>query len=170
MNIEDRRRLDRLVNLYQLMGEVLYVYFLIVHTNDSDEEQETINTVLGWARSPVAIPSDLVDSLVPGLIYPGPGFYSYRPFQAGFIIEFVEQWKEQSNECTDLLDNPWEFKNFLNNITPRSHCFPKAGNRYRMQRKPFSISSFPKPSSQHICRCQREDRWRFRGVRQRADE
>ena len=129
--------------VYQLMGEVLYVYFLIVHTNDSDEEQETINTVLGWARSPVAIPSDLVDSLVPGLIYPGPGFYSYRPFQAGFIIEFVEQWKEQSNECTHLLDNPWEFKNFLNNITPRSRLLSKGGNRYRMQREAILHLVFP---------------------------
>ena len=42
--------------VYQLMGEVLYVYFLIVYTNNSEGEQKTINRVLGWTPAPVAIP------------------------------------------------------------------------------------------------------------------
>ena len=125
--------------VYQLMGEVLYVYFLIVYTNNSEGEQETINRVLGWTPSPVAIPPDLVAGLVPGLIHPGQGYIgTYRPFQVGFIIEFVEQWKAQSNECVRLLDNPWEFKNFLHNIIPLG-----SGYRHRMQREAILHLVFP---------------------------
>ena len=128
--------------VYQLMGEVFYVYFLIVYTKNSDGEQEVIDTVLKWAPSPVAIPSELVDSLVPGLINPGPGFHSYRPFQVGFIIELVEQWKE-NNECVPLLEDPWRFKNFLTNITLRSRLLSNGGNKHRPQREAILHLVFP---------------------------
>ena len=98
--------------VYQLMGEVLYVYFLIVSTDNGDGERGVIDTVLKWAPSPVVIPHDLVVSLVPGIVNPGLGFHGYRPFQVGFIIEFVEQWKEQSNTYVPLLGDPWEFQEF----------------------------------------------------------
>ena len=129
--------------VYQLMGEVLYFHFLIEYAKNTDREQETINTVLGWAPSPVAIPPGLVASLVPGLVRSGQGFNTYRPFQVGFIIEFVEQWKEQSNACVLLLDDPWEFKNFLNNIPLRSRLLSNSGNRYRMQREAILHLVFP---------------------------
>ena len=128
--------------VYQLMGEVLYVYFLIDHVKNSDNEQKTINTVLGWAPSPVAIPHDLIAGLVPGLVNLGPGV-QYRPFQVGFIIEFVEQWKKKSNECVPLLHDPWEFKNFLNNIPLRSRLLSNGGNRHRTQREAILHLVFP---------------------------
>ena len=37
--------------VYQLMGEVLYLYFLIVTTKNSANEQRVIDTVLGWSPS-----------------------------------------------------------------------------------------------------------------------
>ena len=121
--------------VYQLMGEVLYVYFLIVTTKNSDGEQETIDTVLKWTPSPVVIPSKLVAALVPGLCHPGQAFHSYRPFQVGFIIEFVEQWKQQSNECVPLLDDPWGFKNFLHNLPLRSRLFTDNNRSHLLQRE-----------------------------------
>ena len=129
--------------VYQLMGEILYVYFLIVYTDNSDGEQETIKTALGWAPSPVAIPPGLAAGLDPGLINPGQGFHAYRPFQVGFIIEFAEQWKEQSDECIPLLDDPWGFKNFLHNIPLRSRLFSDGGNQHRMQREAILHLVFP---------------------------
>ena len=43
--------------VYQLMGEVLYFYFLIVTTKNSADEQRVIDTVLGWSPSPVEVPA-----------------------------------------------------------------------------------------------------------------
>ena len=129
--------------VYQLMGEVLYVYFLIDYVKNSDGEQKTINTVLGWAPPPVAIPPDLVAGLIPGLVNLGPGV-QYRPFHVGFIIEFVEQWKQKStDERALLLKNPWEFKNFLYNIPLRSRLLSNSGKRHRMQREAIPHLVFP---------------------------
>ena len=123
------------------MGEILYVHFLIVSTKNSNREQNVIDTVLRWSPSPVEIPLDLVDSLVPGLVRTGQGYNSkYR--QVGFIIEFVEQWKE-NDECLLLLDKPWEFKNFLNKITFRSRLFSDEKERESMQREAILHLVFP---------------------------
>ena len=43
--------------VYQLMGEALYFYFLIVSTQDSSGEEEVIRNVLGFSPTPVAIPT-----------------------------------------------------------------------------------------------------------------
>ena len=127
--------------VYQLMGEILYVHFLIVSTKNSKNKQKVVNTVLGWSPSPVEIPLDLVDSLVPGLVRTTLGFNTkYR--QVGFIIEFVEQWKE-NDECVPLLDDPWEFKNFLNKITFRSRLFSNERERESMQREAILHLVFP---------------------------
>ena len=94
--------------VYQLMGEVLYLYFLIVTTKNSADEQRVIDTVLGWSPSPVEIPQELVASLTPGIASTGQYFHTSRPFQVGFLIEFVEQWKEKGlDEQHRLLANPW---------------------------------------------------------------
>ena len=89
--------------VYQLMGEALYFYFLIVSTKDSTNEQGVINTVLGWSPTPVAISPDLVAGLTPGIASPGVAFHTYRPFQVGLIIEFTEQYKELESERTPKL-------------------------------------------------------------------
>ncbi len=137
----ERQLADSPPEVYQLMGEILYVHFLIVSTKNSNREQSVIDTVLRWSPSPVEIPLDLVDSLVPGLVRTGQGFNSkYR--QVGFIIESVEQWKE-NNGCVLLLDKPWEFKNFLNKITFRSRLFSDEKERESMQREAILHLVFP---------------------------
>ena len=139
----ERQLADSPPEVYQLMGEILYLYFLITAFKNSDSKQKMINTVLEWAPSPVAIPSDLVAGLVPGLVNLGPGL-QYRPFHVGFIIEFVEQWKQKStDERTLLLENPWKFKKFLHDIPLRSRLLSDGGNRHRMQREAIPHLVFP---------------------------
>ncbi len=100
--------------VYQLMAEALYVYFLITSATSSSKKQDDIETVLGWSQHAVSIPSDLVEGLTPGIVNPGQAFNMYRPFQVGLIIEFAEQWKQQRSSIRrHLLDDPWAFKEFL---------------------------------------------------------
>ncbi len=122
--------------VYQLMGEVLYVYFLIVFTKNSVNERRVMDTVLSWSPSPVAIPPELVAGLTPGIANPGQYFHIGRPFQVGFLIEFVEQWKERdSNERERLLDDPWGFKNFALRVDLRSELLHGPHDRPHIQRE-----------------------------------
>ncbi len=139
---------DQLANsppeVYQLVGEALYFYFLIVSTKTSANEQQVIDTVLGWSPSSVVIPPELVAGLTPGIAHPGLYFHSGRPFQVGFLIEFVEQWKEQGlDERHRLLANPWEFKDFVVSINCRSALLHGYPNRPRVQREALLHLVFP---------------------------
>ncbi len=103
--------------VYQLMGEALYIYFLIVSTKDSANEAKTINEVLSWSPDPVKIPPDLVAGLTPGIVNPGPFFFIALPFQIAFLIEFAEQFKEQEHaEQSRILGDPWSFKVFVTRL------------------------------------------------------
>ena len=105
----------------QLMGEVLYVHFLIVWTKDSTTERQRVEEILNWSRDPVQIPPELVDGLVPGLANPGQAFHQRRPFGLAVIIEFAAQWKQlPSSEQEHLLANPWYFKEFLLGLGPQT--------------------------------------------------
>ena len=122
--------------VYQLMGEVIYFYFLIVFTKNSVNEQRVIDAVLGLSPSPVAIPPELVASLTPGIANPGQYFHTGRPFQVGFLIEFAEQWKErESSEQDRLLDDPWAFKNFAMQLNFRSELLRGHRDRPGLQRE-----------------------------------
>ena len=130
--------------LYQLVGELLFFYFLIVHTKSGRNEQRVIDQVLGWSRTPVSIPNDLVAALTPGLVNPGQNFHSGRPFQIGYLIEFVEQWKEKELvEQLGLLDNAWEFRDFAMRLDFRSELLRAASNRPRTQREALLHLVFP---------------------------
>ena len=120
--------------VYQLIAEVLYFHFLIVWTRSSTNERKVIENVLGWSPVPVKIPPDLVESLTPGIAAPGTYFHTGRPFQIGFLIEFAEQWKEQSPVERDrLLDDPWAFKDFVFGLGLRSLLLRNSQNTYRIQ-------------------------------------
>ena len=105
--------------VYQLMGEVLYVSYLVVGEGaiGGDQKRKRIEQVLGWSPRPVAIPDDCVDGLTPGLVNPGPFFGVLLGLQPGYFIELAEQWKEcEADER--LLDRgdseaAWEFKQFV---------------------------------------------------------
>ena len=140
-----RRQLgDSPPEVYQLIGEVLYVHFLIVNTTSSAEEQQRIDTVLRWSQSPVEIPSDLIAALTPGIANPGTGFHTYRPYQVGLLIEFVEQWKEQEpKEREHLLDDPWAFKDFLMGVELHSRLLRGNQNTPRIQRQALLHLIYP---------------------------
>ena len=130
--------------VYQLMGEALYFYFLIVATKNSANEQRVIDAVLGWSQSPVAIPQELVVGLTPGILNPGQFFHTSRPFQVGFLIEFVEQWKDQEpSECDRLIDDPWAFKDFLMSRRLRSRLLINKQNMPRAQKQSLLHLVFP---------------------------
>ena len=101
--------------VYQLMGEVLYVHFLIVWHGAMKRatKEAQINRVLRWSKAPVAIPPELADGLSAGLAHPGTAFNTYRPYQVGCIIEFAAQWKGESIDRDGLLTDPWRFKDFV---------------------------------------------------------
>ncbi len=103
--------------VYQLMGEALYFYFLIVSTQNSDAEVDVIKAVLDASPSPVDIPRDLIAALTPGIAGPGPAFHTQRHYQIGFLGEFAEQWKKLDSSTQDrLLREPWSFKDFSKSI------------------------------------------------------
>ena len=135
---------DSSPEVYQLMGEVLYLYFLIVTTKNSASQQRVIDTVLGWSPSPIAIPPDLVAGLTPGITNPGPYFHTGRPFQVRFLIAFVEQWKEKRpDEQHSLLADPWEFKGFVMRLNFRSALLQGYPNKPRTQREALLHLVFP---------------------------
>ena len=130
--------------VYQLMAEALYVYFLITDTTGSNKKQENIKTVLGWSQHVVSIPSDLVDGLTPGIAGTGQAFNNFRPFQVGSIIEFAEQWKQQpSSSQGRLLDDPWAFKEFLVAIKFRSLLLRDSQKKASAQRQALLHLVFP---------------------------
>ena len=130
--------------VYQLMGELLFFHFLIVSTKSSSAEQRVINRVLGWSPTPAAIPEELVAALTPGLVNPGMGFHAGRPFQVGYLVEFVEHWKELGlDEEHRLLDRPWEFRDFAVGLEFRSELLKGARNRPRTQREALLHLVFP---------------------------
>ena len=94
--------------VYQLMGEILYVHYLLLDSNE-----QAVRTVLGWSTSPVVIPPDLAPALQFVRINTGVGRTNI-PFQVGTLIESVEQWKDlEPSERDRLLVDPWAFKEFL---------------------------------------------------------
>ena len=130
--------------VYQLMAEALYVYFLIVSTQSAASEARVINTVLAWSPEPVTMPEKLVAALTPGICTPGPFFHSGRPFQVSFLIEFAQQWKEQEAvECDRLLTDPWEFKEFVMGVELRSEMLRGRTNAVGAQRLALLHLVFP---------------------------
>ena len=130
--------------IYQLMGEALYFYFLIVATKNSSNEERVIDTVLSWSPSPMAVPQDLVRGLTPGIVNPGQYFHTSRPFQVAFLIEFVEQWKDETPELRRrLLADPWAFKDFAVQRVFRSKLLQGHAGKTRAQRAALLHLVFP---------------------------
>ncbi len=130
--------------VYQLMAEALYVYFLIVSTQSAAAEARVINTVLAWSPKRVVIPDKLVAALTPGICTPGQFFHSGRPFQVSFIVEFAQQWKEQeAGEHERLLTDPWAFREFVMGVEFRSEMLRGRTNAVGAQRLALLHLVFP---------------------------
>ena len=107
----------------QLMGEVVYVAYLIVSRRAVGRRAKLnrINQVLGCSPSPVSVPGNLADGLHPGIAHPGAYFTANFAIHPGYVIEFAEHWKEiDSGEQERILADPWEFKRVVHNVPYRS--------------------------------------------------
>ena len=131
---------------YQLMAEVLYVHLLFISDSwmRDDRKKERVERVLGWGAPLPTVPSDLVNGLSPGLGGPGQRFFSDRPFHVGFIIEFVDHWKQlEQDERNRLLDDPWAFKDFVSGMDPRGELFKEKPTAHRAQLQALLHLVFP---------------------------
>ena len=135
---------DGTPDAYQLMGEALYFYFLIVSTRNSSNEEQKVNDVLSWSPNRVEIPKGLVAGLTPGIARPGTRFFIDRPFQVGFLIEFAEQLKAQrpANQRR-LLGDPWKFKDFVMGLEFRTALMQEYADKPLAQREALFHLVFP---------------------------
>ncbi len=133
--------------VYQLMAEVLYVHFLIIWQGAMKKatKQNGINRLLGWSnRDDIKIPDELLSAQTPGIVNPGIGFGTYRPYQVGLLIEFVEQWKEETqDEQQRLLNDPWAFRDFLMRLSFSSELLMHNPDTPRIQRQALLHLVFP---------------------------
>lgn len=98
----------------QLAGELLYFHFLVADDMSGDHKRNVVNRVLSWSSEPVSIPDDLARSLEHGIASTGVAYRTYRPFQLGFLLDTVRNWKTlDPDERVRLLADPWAFKEFV---------------------------------------------------------
>ena len=132
--------------VYQLMAEVLYAHFLIIwHTGMTPTTKKRhIDETLEWSGQQIAIPEDLLEGLSPGIAVIGRAYSRILPFMVGFLVEFVDQWKEQESEKRQrLLDDPWEFKDFGSRLDLKGAPFQQGPNSHRPQREALLHLVFP---------------------------
>ena len=126
------------------MAEALYVHFLYMTSMRGNTKKRQAEQVLGWGALLSTIPSDLVNGLSPGLGGTGQRFFNDRPFLVGFIIEFVDQWKNlEQSECSRLLNDPWDFKDFVGKIDLQRELFREQPTAYRPQLQALLHLVFP---------------------------
>ena len=124
--------------VYQLMGEVLYAHYLIIWREGmkGSTKEERINQVFQWSKRQLAIPDDLVAGLTPGIARIGTAYSGFLPFMVGYLIEFVDQWKEREpDERRTIIDHPWAFKDFAVQLGHRSELFGESSARYYPQQE-----------------------------------
>ena len=70
-----------------------------------------------------------------------------RPYQVGYILEFVEQWKTHpADALEERLVDPWAFKDFVEGLTLPSRSLTANPTQPAPNGKQFSISSTTIPS------------------------
>ena len=131
--------------VYQLMAEVLYAQFLIIWKGGmgGETKRSQVEQVLGWGARISTVPEHLVRGLTPGVAH-SEAFLTYRPYQAGFIIEFVDQWKGQEpRERNRVLEDPWAFKDLVMGTRLDSLLLRNNQNTPRSQREALLHLVFP---------------------------
>ena len=99
--------------VYQLMGEAVYVTYLMVWNvaAGQDKKIDNINRTTG---NRAGVPHSLRAGLETGIMMPGAFFIAAVGVHPAFVIEFVDKWKKEGlgDELLDRDDlrAPWEFK------------------------------------------------------------
>ena len=135
---------DSPAEVFQLMGEVLYVHYLILAGVKRETKQSNIERVLSWSPEPAApMPQELTAGLRSGFINLGHAFMNL-PFLVGTLIETVEQWKELDLvEQLQLINSPLEFKDFLFGVRFRSRLLENRQNSGDAERHVLLHILFP---------------------------
>ncbi len=129
--------------VYQLMGEVLYVHYLILAVTIETKRRNIEGNVLKWSPKPVTIPQKLDAGLQARFVNLGHAARQI-PFQVGTLIETVEQWKElAAGKRESLLEEPWAFKDFLYGVTFRSQLLINSQNKGDAERHLLLHILFP---------------------------
>ena len=119
---------------YQLIAEALYIHYLARTNVNRATKANNINLALGWSEMPAEIPVHLIKPLGNGLanFLAGPALQSY----VAFLIEFAEQWKEQSAiDRDEMLKDPWAFKDFATGLEFQSALLKGKDTNPNMQRE-----------------------------------
>ena len=100
--------------VHQLMAETLFVHLLIQYLNVGTKRKR-IQTILSWHPHAVSFPERLNDGLSGRLVSAEGGFGNkFISYQVGTLIESVVHLKNlKSSERQRLIQDPWEFKEFL---------------------------------------------------------
>ena len=137
VKLEDQLK-GRSLEVYQLMGEVLYVHFLILwHEGMKDStKQDRISRVFQWSNQQIPIPSDLIAGMTPGIARIGSAYSGFLPFMVGYLIEFVGQWKGRDpDDLLTVINDPWKFKDFAVQLELRSEMFGESSARHYPQQE-----------------------------------
>lgn len=115
------RGADRLVDsspaVVQLFAEVLIVHLLPTVSVSAETKRDKVRQVLGQLDAPPDLPADVLDAFEHGLINPGPPYNAQRTQQLQLLVAFAAQFKRQDRDRRQqLLDDPWQFKSFLDTI------------------------------------------------------
>ena len=129
--------------IYQLFGEALYFHYLVRRSKSTANKLQRINMALGWSSAPVQIPAELADGLTPGILNPGQLFNSTWLRQAVFLVELVEQWKQVPEKQHQMLEDEWEFKDFVVKLELQSGVLITEPNTILMQREVLLHLVFP---------------------------
>ena len=102
--------------IYQLMGEAVYVAYLMVWHGAVGQDKKIAN--IKWAAgNRVGIPHNLRAGQETGIMTPGAFFIAKFGVHPAFVIEFVDKWKREGlgDELLDRNDPkaPWEFKKVI---------------------------------------------------------
>ena len=129
--------------VYQLMGEVLYVHHLILSKDPGIKRQSISGKESNWSPQPIAIPPELDAGLQSRFVNLGAG-HAFIPFQVGTLIETVEQWKEMAaGQQESLLKDPRAFKKFLFDVKFRSRLLASNQNTGDAERQLLLHILFP---------------------------
>ena len=108
----------------QLMGETLYIYYMVAAQVRVNTKLANIREILKWMKTPVEIPAPLVAAAEQGLSNTGTFYLTNKPSQLWFLIRCGLAWRQRSHsERTALLSDPWTFKEFLLTI-PADRAMP----------------------------------------------
>lgn len=97
-----------------LAVEILFLYFIVVTSVSPKKKREILRAVAEGASEPIPVPDEWDEVLECGLASGGLSFNTGRYWQIVQILDFVQRFRrESSDRQRQLLEDPWEFKDFL---------------------------------------------------------